>query len=146
MISIVILLFWIELDLEECPIMFLLYNKCLSHFQWNPRKYQELSPYHHIFHTLSSVTLGQLSDEVEQLESSCSQYQVQAVAMDQGTMETRDNVRRAEEELASVRGEVTRVVANWTNTVININKVNIHIRVYWISKKFPILMFSGIFG
>ena len=95
----------------------LLYNKCLSPFQWNPRKYQELS-------------LGQLSDEVEQLESSCSQYQVQAVAMDQGTMETRDNVRRAEEELASVRGEVTRVVANWTNTVININKVNIHIRVY----------------
>ena len=43
--------------------------------------------------------------------------------MDQGTLETRENVRRAEEELGSVRAEVTRVVARWTNTVININKV-----------------------
>lgn len=45
--------------------------------------------------------------------------------MDQGTLETRENVRRAEEELTSVRGEVAKVVANWTNTVININKVKI---------------------
>ena len=43
--------------------------------------------------------------------------------MDQGTMETRENVRRAEEELSSVRSEVVKVVANWNNTVININKV-----------------------
>lgn len=52
------------------------------------------------------------------------QYEVQAASMDQGTLETRENVRRAEEELTSVRGEVAKVVANWTNTVININKVN----------------------
>lgn len=51
------------------------------------------------------------------------QYEVQAASMDQGTLETRENVRRAEEELTSVRGEVAKVVANWTNTVININKV-----------------------
>ena len=43
--------------------------------------------------------------------------------MDQGTLETRENVRRAEEELTSVRREVGKVVANWNNTVININKV-----------------------
>ena len=48
---------------------------------------------------------------------------VQAASMDQGTLETGENVRRAEEELTSVRGEVAKVVANWTNTVININKV-----------------------
>lgn len=53
------------------------------------------------------------------------QYEVQAASMDQGTLETRENVRRAEEELTSVRGEVAKVVANWTNTVININKVKI---------------------
>ena len=43
--------------------------------------------------------------------------------MDQGTLETRENVRRAEEELTSVRSEGVKVVANWNNTVININKV-----------------------
>ena len=67
--------------------------------------------------------IGQLSDEVEQLESLCGQYQSQATAMDQGTQETKDTVRRAEHELVSVRTEVSRVVTNWTNTVININKV-----------------------
>ena len=51
------------------------------------------------------------------------QYEVQAASMDQGTLETRENVRRAEEELTSVRSEVVKVVANWNNTVININKV-----------------------
>ena len=69
--------------------------------------------------------IGQLSDEVEQLENMTGQYEVQAASMDQGTLETRENVRRAEEELTSVRGEVAKVVANWTNTVININKVKI---------------------
>ena len=49
--------------------------------------------------------------------------------MDNGTEETKDNVRRAEEELVSVRGEVAKVVANWTNTVININKVDINVTV-----------------
>ena len=49
--------------------------------------------------------------------------------MDNGTEETKDNVRRAEKELVSVRGEVAKVVANWTNTVININKVDINVTV-----------------
>ena len=67
---------------------------------------------------------GQLAEEVEQLEGVAGQYEVQAAAMDRGTLDTRDTVRRAEAELASVRGEVARVVTNWTNTVININKVD----------------------
>ena len=57
------------------------------------------------------------------MENLTGQYEVQAASMDQGTLETRDNVRRAEEELTSVRSEVVKVVANWNNTVININKV-----------------------
>ena len=63
--------------------------------------------------------------------------------MDQGTMETRDNVRRAEEELASVRAEVTRVVARWTNTVININKVTrvrVGVRVMMIVFKWTMMI------
>ena len=57
------------------------------------------------------------------MENLTGQYEVQAASMDQGTLETRENVRRAEEELSSVRSEVVKVVANWNNTVININKV-----------------------
>ena len=45
--------------------------------------------------------------------------------MDGGTVDTMDNVRRAEKELVSVKSQVTKIVANWTNTVININKVDI---------------------
>ena len=67
---------------------------------------------------------GQLAEEVEQLEGVAGQYEVQAAAMDRGTLDTRDTVRRAEAELASVRAEVARVVTNWTNTVISINKVD----------------------
>ena len=66
---------------------------------------------------------GQLLEEVEELENLCVQYQVQAVSMDSGTVDTMDNVRRAEQELLSVKSQVTKIVANWTNTVININKV-----------------------
>ena len=66
--------------------------------------------------------IGQLGEEVEQLEQQCGQYTDQRHSMDQGTLETMDNVRRAEQELVSVRSEVSRVVTNWTNTVININK------------------------
>ena len=81
-------------------------------------------------------------EEVEELETLCSQYQVQvlqfvlylsfiiikkyffqAVSMDSGTVDTMENVRRAETELVSVKSQVTKIVANWTNTVININKV-----------------------
>ena len=61
---------------------------------------------------------------MEQLEGVAGQYEVQAAAMDRGTLDTRDTVRRAEAELASVRAEVARVVTNWTNTVISINKVD----------------------
>ena len=68
------------------------------------------------------------------------QYEVQAASMDQGTLETRDNVRRAEEELTSVRGEVAKVVANWTNTVININKVK---KKYYYGL-YANLLFSGM--
>ena len=64
------------------------------------------------------------------------QYEVQAASMDQGTLETRENVRRAEEELTSVRGEVAKVVANWTNTVININKVKQIILLWTLCKSF----------
>lgn len=67
------------------------------------------------------------------------QYEVQAASMDQGTLETRENVRRAEEELTSVRGEVAKVVANWTNTVININKV----KKYYYGL-YANLLFSGM--
>ena len=66
---------------------------------------------------------GQLLEEVEELESLCVQYQVQAVSMDSGSVDTMDNVRRAEQELLSVKSQVNKIVANWTNTVININKV-----------------------
>ena len=45
--------------------------------------------------------------------------------MDNGTVDTMDNVRRAEKEIGSVKSQVNKIVANWTNTVININKVNI---------------------
>ena len=45
--------------------------------------------------------------------------------MDSGTVDTMENVRRAEGELLSVKSQVNKIVANWTNTVININKVNI---------------------
>ena len=69
------------------------------------------------------VLSGQLLEEVEELENLCVQYQVQAVSMDSGTVDTMDNVRRAEEELVSVKSQVNKIVANWTNTVININKV-----------------------
>ena len=60
--------------------------------------------------------------------------------MDQGTLETRENVRRAEEELTSVRGEVAKVVANWTNTVININKV----KQILLTGLYANLLFSGM--
>ena len=69
------------------------------------------------------------------------QYEVQAASMDQGTLETRENVRRAEEELTSVRGEVAKVVANWTNTVININKVYYDYLNFYLLQ---ILSFSGM--
>lgn len=65
-------------------------------------------------------------EEVEELESLCVQYQVQAVSMDGGTVDTIENVRKAEAELVSVKSQVNKIVANWTNTVININKVIIN--------------------
>ena len=74
-------------------------------------------------HFFNNCFSGQLLEEVEELESLCVQYQVQAVSMDSGTVDTMDNVRRAEQELLSVKSQVTKIVANWTNTVININKV-----------------------
>ena len=57
--------------------------------------------------------------------SSTTIFFIQAVSMDGGTVDTMDNVRRAEKELVSVKSQVTKIVANWTNTVININKVDI---------------------
>ena len=74
------------------------------------------------------------------MENLTGQYEVQAASMDQGTLETRDNVRRAEEELTSVRSEVVKVVANWNNTVININKVK---RIIYIIDFIHILSFRG---
>ena len=67
--------------------------------------------------------VGQLLEEVEELQNLCCQYEAQAASMDSGTADTMDNVRRAEEEIASVRSQINKIVANWTNTVININKV-----------------------
>ena len=69
--------------------------------------------------------VGQLLEEVEELQNLCCQYQVQAASMDGGTADTMDNVRRAEEEIASVKSQINKIVANWTNTVININKVRL---------------------
>ena len=43
--------------------------------------------------------------------------------MDGGTVDTMENVRKAEEEIRAVKSQINKVVANWTNTVININKV-----------------------
>ena len=63
-----------------------------------------------------------LSEEVEQLEGLASQYAAQMAAMDQGTEETMGNVRRAEVEILKVKAEENRMVTNWTNTVLNINK------------------------
>ena len=67
--------------------------------------------------------VGQLLEEVEELQNLCCQYEAQAASMDSGTADTMENVRRAEEEIASVRSQINKIVANWTNTVININKV-----------------------
>ena len=63
-----------------------------------------------------------MSEEVEQLEGLASQYAAQMAAMDQGTDETMGNVRRAEVEIVKVKAEENRMVTNWTNTVLNINK------------------------
>ena len=63
-----------------------------------------------------------MSEEVEQLEGLASQYAAQMAAMDQGTDETMANVRRAEVEIVKVKAEENRMVTNWTNTVLNINK------------------------
>ena len=70
--------------------------------------------------------VGQLLEEVEELEGLCSQYQAQAASMDSGTTDTMENVRRAEQEIVSVKSQANKIVANWTNTVININKVHIN--------------------
>ena len=72
---------------------------------------------------LSLITSGQLLEEVEELENLCGQYEVQAASMDGGTVDTMENVRKAEEEIRAVKSQINKVVANWTNTVININKV-----------------------
>lgn len=66
--------------------------------------------------------ISRLGEEVEQLEGVLGQYQLQAQSMDQGTVETMENVRRAEKEIKSVKSEESKMVTNWTNTVININK------------------------
>ena len=66
--------------------------------------------------------ISRLGEEVEQLEGVLGQYQLQAQSMDQGTVETMENVRRAEKEIKSVKAEESKMVTNWTNTVININK------------------------
>jgi hypothetical protein len=63
-----------------------------------------------------------MSEEVEQLEGLASQYSSQSTAMDQGAEETVGSVRKAEAEIGRVRAEEGRMVTNWTNTVLNINK------------------------
>ena len=66
--------------------------------------------------------ITRLNDQVEQLSVQLDQCSGQIQAMETSTRETNINLKKAEDELKTVRAEKKRMFANWSNTVINVNK------------------------
>jgi chromosome segregation ATPase len=66
--------------------------------------------------------IARLTEEMDQLTAEVEQCRVQTVAMEAAAADTADSLKKAEAEIKQVRAEHVRLVANWTNAVVHINK------------------------
>ncbi len=66
--------------------------------------------------------IARLTEEMDQLTSEVEQCRVQTIAMEAAAADTTENLKKAEAEILQVKAEHTRLLANWTNSVIHINK------------------------
>ena len=66
--------------------------------------------------------IARLTEEMDQLTAEVEQCRLQTLAMEAATADTTESLQKAEAEIQQVKAEHGRLLANWTNTVIHINK------------------------
>ena len=66
--------------------------------------------------------IARMNDQVEMYSLQLEQTKGQTSAMENATTEIKQSLKKAEDELKLVESEKKKMFANWSNTVININK------------------------
>jgi chromosome segregation ATPase len=66
--------------------------------------------------------IASLAEEMDQLTAEVEQCRLQTLAMETAAGDTTESLKKAEAEIQQVKAEHSRLLANWTNTVIHINK------------------------
>ena len=66
--------------------------------------------------------IARMNDQVEMYSLQLEQIKGQSSAMETATDEIKQSLKKAEDELKLVEAEKKKMFANWSNTVININK------------------------
>jgi chromosome segregation ATPase len=66
--------------------------------------------------------IASLTEEMDQLTAEVEQCRLQTLAMETAAADTTESLKKAEAEIQQVKAEHSRLLANWTNTVIHINK------------------------